>query len=139
MMTTNEKQTYLDDTTKASLVKSLAESVPTTSDRFASNRKIAAALFKPDGTCFAAATNTNQTNRLKHAEWNLMLHATAKLGGKIPHNWVIASSLSPCSMCGEVIAQVCEDGSKQRVIFVEADVGKLGKNLSLSQMQKVLV
>jgi len=137
IMSSLDLQLFSDDLSKILLVKSLAENVPTEANRYSSNRKIAAALFRSDGKCFAASTNTNQTNRLKHAEWNLLLHATEKLGGKIPSDWTIATSLSPCSMCGEIITKCCIDGSEQKVIYLDEDVGTLGKNLSLSQMRKI--
>jgi tRNA(Arg) A34 adenosine deaminase TadA len=118
--------TLLSQTDAVNLCRSIGDQVQISKHRYESPRKVAAILLGPKMQLVAAAVNSNELNRFRHAEVNLVSQFFAQTRSLIPPGCVVITSLSPCRMCAQVLASMASDGANLRVIALERDSGRYG-------------
>ncbi len=99
--------------------------------RYESPRQVSAVLIGPDGRLLGAAVNSNELNRFRHAEVNLVSNFFVKSGTLIPAGSLVVTSLSPCRMCGQILASMSAEGVFLRVIALQRDTGRYGSSSDL--------
>jgi tRNA(Arg) A34 adenosine deaminase TadA len=117
------------------LLRNLRATIPLLPERFLSARPVAAIAVAGDSTLLAAAVNTNAFQKFRHAEINLLLQLVQSAGQRLPKGTRIYTSLSPCRMCAEAIAAMCEDGDQTMVHALEQDEGRLGMQTRLHRLE----
>lgn len=102
-----------------------------------SDRPILASLVDNEGRAIMAATNSSSSNRLRHAEVNLVRSYVQKHGRKIPEGYSIWVSLKPCRMCSGFIYELSEDGPTMNVHFIKDDPGPMARHSPLTNLKLV--
>ena len=95
--------------------------------RFAKARSVAALLRDDHGMVVAAAVNSNATEKMRHAEVNVLLASGLP---RARDGMTIFVSLTPCPMCAGFILQWI-GGAKVRVVVTHEDPGPCGKHAIL--------
>ncbi|MGZ3697711.1 MAG: Bd3614 family nucleic acid deaminase [Bdellovibrionota bacterium] len=114
------------------LVNRLAEELPRRSSlRYLSDRPVAAILVSGEQELLFGASNSNASDRTRHAEVNLVQGWWNKTGRALPRGATIYVSLKPCRMCAGMILHCCEDLTNFRVIYAEEDLGPMAQATAL--------
>jgi tRNA(Arg) A34 adenosine deaminase TadA len=95
--------------------------------RYLSDRPIAAILVSGTHQILAWATNNSSKNKTLHAELNLIRSFQSKIGGQLPRDSRIYTTLKPCKMCAGMIWTAAEDIRSITVYFLEDDSGPYAK------------
>jgi hypothetical protein len=100
------------------------------------DRPILAVLADAAGAPLLAAPNTSSSNRLRHAEVNLVreyVHTRQRL---IPSGATLWVSLKPCRMCAGFIHDLSEDGARTQVRYLVDDPGPKARNSPLTLLSR---
>lgn len=116
----------------------LAEQTQRQSERYRSDRPVAALLVSSDGQLQGAALNTNASNRTRHAELNLLQGLLAQNpGARIAPGSRLYVTLKPCRMCAAAIIQNALAPALLQVIFDQDDPGPNARQTDLDSLAKV--
>lgn len=97
------------------------------------DRPVSALLVGPDGEVLEAARNTNGTNRVRHAEVNLIERWSAG-GARIPVGASVLVGTQCCRMCAALLVRASEDPTGLDVRFALPETGRFGTHTALQAL-----
>lgn len=112
----------------------LAATIPVESQLYRSHRQVAAIAVAADGQEIGRATNTNASNKMYHAEMNLLWDLAKRRRAPIQSGTKIFVTLKPCRMCAAAIVHCADDPNGLCVIYANEDTGPHSKNTKLDAL-----
>lgn len=98
------------------------------------DRPVAAVLTDASGRVVGAARNTNGSNRLRHAEVNLLQAWFEAGGGPLEPGWTVWVGLQCCRLCAALIARSALDPAAIQVRFAAPEPGRFGASTALQAL-----
>lgn len=96
--------------------------------RYRRDRAVVAILVSKQGELIEVAMNSNRTNKIQHAEWNLVKNYWQRHRAPLPKGCRVYTSRKCCKMCAGLLWHCTEDPTTLHVFYDEDDLGPFAKS-----------